>query len=596
MTHDRTAPRSNDELPLVSIAITSYNYGRYIERAIRSAMEQTYHNLEILISDNASTDDSAAIVERLAAEDPRIRFWVNPTNIGMHANFRLVRDACRGEYVALLSADDFIYPDHIERAVSYYLLHPACDIRYAPFVTAAEDGAELRVFEHPSLKTLRSCSPRDELAFALGADFHITAGMVVFRRDVLERAGHFTDDLVAADHDFFFRCNQLGMRFAFEAHPTYAQRHHALEMSAPDTFVQSGAFFREYLTLLDRYLTPEAIPRCVGRRKRIERLIEAKRGHMLRMTGERAAELMERERELAERVAAKVATIPDRLSGADASFPRFSIVLPTMGNPVRLKRSIDSILAQTESSWELILVSSNGRAIESMAREWVGDRLVYAEPRTTLNPAAARNVALLLAQGESIAYLDEGDTWHPQYLQAVALGMDQHGADLVRSGAGCSFYESSEDAADVLLGTDAGVFAASTAPFVDAAGLYAPLSAVAHRSSLTDELRFDESLSLFEDWAFLARITRTPGLRVANVSDLLVQSAYYSHLAQQQLVQHLRSYPGLYQSVAGALGAVPAVVQARLGTTVAALNAYFAQPSIESLDHLARVLHRPAAS
>jgi glycosyltransferase involved in cell wall biosynthesis len=93
-------------LPLVSIIITSYNRAQWIGEAIESALAQDYPNLEIIISDNCSTDGSDAII-RSYCRDSRIKYSRNDSNIGMIANFRKATyELSNGEYLVYISSDD----------------------------------------------------------------------------------------------------------------------------------------------------------------------------------------------------------------------------------------------------------------------------------------------------------------------------------------------------------------------------------------------------------------------------------------------------------------------------------------------------------
>src|SRR5579875_23336 len=94
----------------VSVIMPAFNAARSVAWAISSALEQTVADIEVLVIDDASTDLTAAVVEEIAARDPRVRLIRNPVNggPGVARNFGL--DAARGEWVALLDADDAFLP------------------------------------------------------------------------------------------------------------------------------------------------------------------------------------------------------------------------------------------------------------------------------------------------------------------------------------------------------------------------------------------------------------------------------------------------------------------------------------------------------
>jgi glycosyltransferase involved in cell wall biosynthesis len=96
--------------PLVSVCIPTYNHARVIGDALRSATEQSYRNLEILIVDNHSDDDTEQVVAGFAGGDPRVRYVRNPENIGMARNFSACVALARGEYIKMICADDTLEP------------------------------------------------------------------------------------------------------------------------------------------------------------------------------------------------------------------------------------------------------------------------------------------------------------------------------------------------------------------------------------------------------------------------------------------------------------------------------------------------------
>ena len=99
--------------PLISVCIPAYNAVATIERTIRSVHDQGFDDLEIIVSDNASTDGTAELVEGLGL--PGLRLVRQPRNLGMVRNYEAVIAASRGDFVKLLCADDTVYPGALER-------------------------------------------------------------------------------------------------------------------------------------------------------------------------------------------------------------------------------------------------------------------------------------------------------------------------------------------------------------------------------------------------------------------------------------------------------------------------------------------------
>lgn len=108
---------TNVRQPRVSVGMPAYNGERFIESAIDSVLQQTFTDLELIITDNASTDRTVALCRAAAARDPRVRVIVNPVNIGVNPNYRKVAQAARGEFFKWTSANDLIDNDYIARCV-----------------------------------------------------------------------------------------------------------------------------------------------------------------------------------------------------------------------------------------------------------------------------------------------------------------------------------------------------------------------------------------------------------------------------------------------------------------------------------------------
>jgi glycosyltransferase involved in cell wall biosynthesis len=97
---------STADLPKVSVLIPSYNHARFLPEAIASVLAQDFRDFELLLSDDASTDGSAAIIREFAARDSRIRFQIHPRNLGMVPHWNWCLQEARGDYIKFVFGDD----------------------------------------------------------------------------------------------------------------------------------------------------------------------------------------------------------------------------------------------------------------------------------------------------------------------------------------------------------------------------------------------------------------------------------------------------------------------------------------------------------
>jgi glycosyltransferase involved in cell wall biosynthesis len=100
--------------PLVSVAMATYNGANYISHQIRSILQQSYRNLEIVITDDASTDSTLSILEDFKTKYPNIKIFSNPANLGITPTFENSIKNCRGDYIAISDQDDIWDPNKIE--------------------------------------------------------------------------------------------------------------------------------------------------------------------------------------------------------------------------------------------------------------------------------------------------------------------------------------------------------------------------------------------------------------------------------------------------------------------------------------------------
>ena len=116
------APTMKSTDPVVSVVVTTYNGSMLIDQTIASVLSQTFHNFELIVVDDLSTDNTVACVERYV--DPRIRLTRNSRNLGVVGSRNVGFSLARGRYIAALDHDDLSVPERLERQVGYLDAHP----------------------------------------------------------------------------------------------------------------------------------------------------------------------------------------------------------------------------------------------------------------------------------------------------------------------------------------------------------------------------------------------------------------------------------------------------------------------------------------
>lgn len=106
------------ESPRVTVGVPTYNRAASLPRALESVLGQTYGDFELLVADNASTDDTAQVSADFAARDARVRVITQERNVGLTANFNALYREATGAYVLVLADDDWLDPDYLELCVA----------------------------------------------------------------------------------------------------------------------------------------------------------------------------------------------------------------------------------------------------------------------------------------------------------------------------------------------------------------------------------------------------------------------------------------------------------------------------------------------
>lgn len=197
--------------PLITTIIPTYRRPRLLERAIRSVLRQTYPNFEVCVYDNASGDETAAVVEELARQDPRVKYYCHPKNIGAFLNFQHGLIRVQTDFFSFLSDDDILLPEFFQTVLEGFEKFPDALFSAGATIVMTNEGKVLSV---PVSLWEREgyYAPPNGLFEMMRGRFPTWTG-ILFRREVIDKVGTLDADvLVAFDLDLELR---TAARFPF---------------------------------------------------------------------------------------------------------------------------------------------------------------------------------------------------------------------------------------------------------------------------------------------------------------------------------------------------------------------------------------------
>ncbi len=175
--------------PTVSVVVPAYNNADFIERTMDSILAQTFSDLEIIVADHSSSDNTWELLQRYAG-DPRITLLQTPTGGGALANWNRVSQAATGEYLKLVCGDDLIYPEMIEKQVAALEAEPTAVLTASPRdIIDANDQPILRRRGLAGLRGRVSGAHAVRRTIVSGTNIFGEPACVTMRRSVLEKVG-----------------------------------------------------------------------------------------------------------------------------------------------------------------------------------------------------------------------------------------------------------------------------------------------------------------------------------------------------------------------------------------------------------------------
>ncbi|MGC8490862.1 MAG: glycosyltransferase [Syntrophobacteraceae bacterium] len=437
----------------VSVIIPCFNYGRFLPDAVRSVVSQEFNDLEVIIVNDGSTDDSLQIARRLIAAHPcRTIRLIDQANSGQPAVSRNAGIArARGEYVICLDADDMLAPGMIKECFEVLRSDPSVSIVY----TDRRDFGDVDQVVRTHAYNFERLKYANHLSYC-----------ALFRRKVWEDVGGYRTNVKGCeDWDFWVAAGARGHFGRYLPKPLFMYRRHGTGLYQEVLKDLRAKFSQIVLNNRSSYTDED-----IGRASDYLRIIAA---------------------------------------GPSDSPPMVSVVVPTRNRPEMLVEALQSILHQTYRDFEIIVINDGGtdEVAAITARLNSSGKIRYLKLPENLERSAARNAGIRISRGKYIAYLDDDDIFYPSHLETHVRYLLNTGCSVAYSGSCMAIQEKKNGR--YVVGKKGVVPARPFDRSLLLAVNFIPLLSIVHeRGCLERSGFFDEELRTHEDWDLLIRLSK----------------------------------------------------------------------------------------
>ncbi|GAB4334823.1 MAG: hypothetical protein OHK0038_12270 [Flammeovirgaceae bacterium] len=208
--------RTRNDLPLVSVICLCFNHARFIRECLDSVFEQTYSNIEIIVVDDASTDNSVEIIQQ-CIENKKVKFFPLKENVGNCKAFNLALKHAKGKYIVDFATDDVMFPHKIAAQVAFFESLPEdYGVIFSDVIQIDESSKSLKTYYARDKKgNLLVTVPQGNVYEELIKRAFISPPSMMYRKSMLDEIGGYDESLSYEDYDLWVRTGKK-YRYGFQ--------------------------------------------------------------------------------------------------------------------------------------------------------------------------------------------------------------------------------------------------------------------------------------------------------------------------------------------------------------------------------------------
>ena len=205
----------------LSVILGNYNYGKYIGETLASIVSQSWKPFEVIICDDASTDDSLEIIRRFTDKYSFMRLIQNETNLGTGTTYRRLTDAASGDYLYATGTDDKVMPSFFKKSIDILRQYPQAGVCSCLSFIIGNSGEKKGIITVPmiSLKKSRYFPPEEVRRLLLRQGNWISGCSTIVRRDYLNSCGGYRAELYCSQDSFVYQALALKYGACFIPEP-----------------------------------------------------------------------------------------------------------------------------------------------------------------------------------------------------------------------------------------------------------------------------------------------------------------------------------------------------------------------------------------